>query len=343
MKHEQNSGPLFVVGIWRSGTSLLYALLNQNPQISLLYEGDLPLLRWLFRNGHAKSDWLERWDFWNGAPRRHKIDVKALPANVTDIRSATEAIYKKHAGLAIWGCKSPNYYDYLTALADEFPDARFIVIWRDLGDICRSILQAAKNSPWFHRPGMPLRAILGYRELKDQCEQLKIRGVPLYQLQYEDMVKDPATVMMGVCRFLGIAFDPRMASLEGADRSAIYAAEHHAGVRGAKIGATKQGDGLPPRLRRKVDRYVAMWRAEYGGNWPAVSAIQSQDPAQPSWLERATDRVRYELWRGFDQAVLYIYCSVPLRLLHAYRVLKRYNDGIKMRPVAKPVTHTGAD
>ena len=42
------SGPLFVIGMWRSGTSLLYSLLNQHPQIALLYEGDLPLLRPLF-------------------------------------------------------------------------------------------------------------------------------------------------------------------------------------------------------------------------------------------------------------------------------------------------------
>jgi Sulfotransferase family len=343
MKHQQNSGPLFVVGIWRSGTSLLYTLLNQNPQISLLYEGDLPLLRPLFRNGKAKSDWIERWDFWNGAPQRHNIDVTALPANVTDIRTATEAIYKKYAGLAIWGCKSPNYYDYLTTLADEFPNARFIVIWRDLRDIVRSILEAGKNSPWFRRPAMPLRAILGYRELKSQCEQLVARGIPLHQLQYEEMVEDPAKAMMGVSRFLGIAFDPRMASLEGADRSAIYAAEHHAGVRDTKIGARKKKEQMPARLRRKVERYVALWRSEYGGNWPAVPAMDGPNAAKPSWLERAVDRIGYGFWRGFDGAVLHIYCSVPLRLLRAYRVVKRYNDGVAVRPVQKPVTHAGAD
>jgi hypothetical protein len=33
------TGPLFVLGMWRSGTSLLYALLNQHPQIALMYEG----------------------------------------------------------------------------------------------------------------------------------------------------------------------------------------------------------------------------------------------------------------------------------------------------------------
>ena len=35
------NGPLFVVGMWRSGTSLFYALFNQHPQIGLMYESDM--------------------------------------------------------------------------------------------------------------------------------------------------------------------------------------------------------------------------------------------------------------------------------------------------------------
>ncbi|MCU1303513.1 MAG: Sulfotransferase family, partial [Candidatus Sulfotelmatobacter sp.] len=41
MTSEPSSGPIFVVGIWRSGTSLLYTLMNQHPQIALTYESDL--------------------------------------------------------------------------------------------------------------------------------------------------------------------------------------------------------------------------------------------------------------------------------------------------------------
>ena len=62
-------GPLFVIGIWRSGTSLLYALLNKHPQISLLYEGDLYCLRPLFWIPRAASSWLARWDLWKRGPQ----------------------------------------------------------------------------------------------------------------------------------------------------------------------------------------------------------------------------------------------------------------------------------
>jgi hypothetical protein len=325
--------------MWRSGTSLLYALLNQNPQIALLYEGDLPLLWPLFKNGKPKQDWLERWDFWNGAPRRHKIDINAIPANITDMQSATQAIYQKYAGLAIWGCKSPNYYDSMIELAEKFPQARFIIIWRDPRDIVRSIIRAGEKSSWFRKSGMPLRAILGCRELKKQCDTLLARGVPVHQIQYEEMVKDAGTAMMQVCKFLGIAFDSKMVSLGDADRSAIYSAEHHAMVKGAKIDPSRERkEVLPSRLQNKIERYIGFWHGEYGGNWPAVPAGDARNSPLASWPERGLDWLRYRTLRAFDQSVLYLYCRAPLGLLRKYRTVKRYHDGSVDRPVGKFAT-----
>ena len=34
------SGPLFIVASWRSGSSLLYALLNKHPQVALTFEAE---------------------------------------------------------------------------------------------------------------------------------------------------------------------------------------------------------------------------------------------------------------------------------------------------------------
>src|SRR5579863_4345776 len=80
-------GPLFVVGMFRSGTSLLYALLNQHPQIALMYEGDLPHLQSLFWIPRDTADWLERWEFWNMALTRHKIDTSNIPDGIRDLKA----------------------------------------------------------------------------------------------------------------------------------------------------------------------------------------------------------------------------------------------------------------
>src|ERR1700675_4733274 len=84
---QQADGPLFVVGMWRSGTSLLYALLNQHPQIALMYEGDLPLMWPLFLGGKAKSDWPERWEFWNSSVSRHQLQRGKIPSQLPGLRS----------------------------------------------------------------------------------------------------------------------------------------------------------------------------------------------------------------------------------------------------------------
>src|SRR5579872_6128351 len=146
MTNHRVPGPIFVVGIWRSGTSLLYTLLNQHPQIALTYESDLFLLRSLFRGGKSKADWLERWEFWNNAISRHSIDTTTLTAQFPNYPSAATEVWKRYAGDALYGDKSPNYFDSMQVLAKEFPNAHFIVIWRDLADTCRSIVRASKGS-----------------------------------------------------------------------------------------------------------------------------------------------------------------------------------------------------
>jgi len=321
---EMKAGPVFVVGMWRSGTSLLYALLNLHPQIALMYEGDLPMLPGLFKNGKPKEDWVERWEFWNGALSRHQVDMDSVPRNVANMREAMEAVHSKHAGLALWGCKSPSYYDSMVRLAKEFPGARFIVIYRDPNDIVRSVVRAGKKSRWFAKKGLPLRIILGYREMKRQAEELARMGAHLHELQYENLVRDPSKELMSICQFLGIAYDARMVSLEQADRSAIYNAEHHSGVKSRKIAAAgERKEVLSPAMLRKIGRYVNMWQAEYGRVWPEYPAPDRSHRDTPGLVERTIDRARYRMLRTYDDAIASFYCWAPLGMLKAYRRMRQ--------------------
>jgi hypothetical protein len=239
---KMSDGPLFVVGMWRSGTSLLYALLNQHPQIGLMYESDMLTLRPLFLLRRKSAWWLDKIDSWNGALTRHKIDPTAIDPNIIDLPTAFHAVAQQYAfkkSATIWGCKSPNYYDCMNQLADWFPSAKFIVIWRDPADVLRSVVHAAKKNAWFARPGMELRALLGYRRMKREADELERRGATVFQLQYKELIADPAATMRAVCNFIGITFDPRMASLDGADRSAVYDGDHHAMVKSSSIATNR--------------------------------------------------------------------------------------------------------
>jgi len=331
-----SAGPLFVVGMWRSGTSLLYALLNQHPEIGLMYESDMLTLSSLFWLPRKSAWWLNKVDSWNGALTRHQIDPAAIPENITDLPGAFRAVAQQYArkkGATVWGCKSPSYYDCMTDLAGWFPGAKFIVIWRDPADVCRSIIRAAEKSAWFARPGTDLRALLGYRRMKKEADELVRRGAAIHQLQYDDLVRDPAAALTAICEFAGVPFDPRMTSLEGADRSAVYSGEHHSMVKSSSIVAKRERpEVLSPELKGKVERYVVFWRKQSDGNWP-VKAEGSDGTNAASWVERTADRARHGLLRSFDGSVIFLYSLVPVSLWKKYRQVKsRYYQHVAPKP-----------
>jgi hypothetical protein len=337
---EQNSShhsaptspsPVFVVGMWRSGTSLLYALLNQHPQIGLMYESDFALLRPLFVLPRKSSSWIPKVDSWNGVLTRHKIDAAAIPENTVGLPNAFREVAQQYArkkDATIWGCKSPNYYDCMNQLADWFPDAKFVVIWRDPADVCRSIVRAAVKSPWFARPGMDIRALLGCRRMKQEADSLVQRGAAIHQLQYDDLVKQPVAALMSICDFIGIPYDPKMNTLEGADRSAIYNGDHHSMVKSSVIVANRERpEVLSPELKKKVERYVVFWRQQYDGKWPA-NAVVTPGTKPVSWFERTVDRVQHALLRGFDVTVPVLYSLIPVAIWQRYRRVKsKYQQG----------------
>jgi hypothetical protein len=304
---------------------LLYALLNKHPQIALMYEGDLPLLRPLFWFP-GKSRWVRRWEFWNQGLQRHGLDANQLTGDVSCLPTAAGTVYREYArkqGAVIGGDKSPNYFDSLSHLAEDFPEARFIVIWRDPVSVCRSVVRAAQSAhSWFDRWGMTLRVLLGTEALRTECDRLLRRGARVHELQYQNLVRNPAETLQDICRFLDIPFVPDMAALDGADRSAIYQGEHHALVKGERIVASvERTEVLPRDVKSKIRRYQALWR-ENREQWPQASVQPDGDAKKPSLAERTFDRVRYRCLRALDAAVILTYCFAPLWLLSRFRAFK---------------------
>ena len=317
------TGPVFVVGMWRSGTSLLYSLLNQHSEVALMYEGDLAVLEPYFWIRRKKKDWLAKWELWNKALSRHRIESQCIPGGKYDLRSAIETAYIEYArqkkGAITWGCKSPNYCNLLSRLARLFPHSRFIIIWRDLRGICRSVDQAAKTSSFFQRRGMMLRTILGYRRLKAECDRLIAHGANVHQLYFEDLVQSPDQTMMRICAFLRIPFEPRMTSLEEADRSAIEDFRHHALVKGRQIRTPSHNpDSLSVRLRARIEGYIALWREQSNNQWPRFPKTLNAMPKLPAW-ERILDRLLFLFLRAWDLAVLVSYSYAPLWIWSGYR------------------------
>jgi hypothetical protein len=325
MTTKPTPGPTFVIGIWRSGTSLLYTLLNQHSEIALMYEGDLILLRPLFSGKSSNRDWLKRWEFWNSALSRHQISADKISVDMPDLSTAAMAVWKEYAGNAVvYGEKSPDYFDSLQKVAQEFPGARFIIIWRDPAAICRSIIRARSSATFFAKPGIEHRAVIGTHKLKQECDALVRSRVPVHQIYYEEMVRDSTRVMTGICDFLGIPFDPKMASLEGSDRSAIYEGSHHEFVKAeAIVSPAERAEVLPPKLKRKIERYVGYWKKRYKGEWPRYPEMIKDEANHPSAVERFLDNALFRGLRILDGLTAFVYCHAPISWLNAYRNFKQ--------------------
>jgi hypothetical protein len=316
-------GPLFVLSVWRSGSSLLYTLLNQHSQIALLYEADLPRLHRFLSGGFQTGAWRERWEFWNQGPSRHGIAIESMPAVVPDAWKATRIVYQDFARrkqAIIWGEKTPHWFDCPMRMAGEFPDARFIFLWRDVNAILKSVAGAARTERFFQKAGFTQRVLVGNENLRRASEALKARGRPVHEINYEDLTSNPSESMRQICRFLDVPFEERMISIEGADRSAIATGLHHTMVRSDRIvGQRRPSEVLHPALRAKIGRYICRWKRRSNSSWPKYPLALPAGTRPPSFLEIWRDQIVYQAVVGRDRLVAVIYASVPIGLAHGLR------------------------
>jgi len=321
--------PIFVVGVWRSGTTLLYSLLNQHPDLRLFYESDLPVLWPTFRLPWSRKSWLEKWEYWNAGLSRHDLDPARLEGPVSSLAEAMERAGREYAGQKgkkLWGCKSPSYYDRLDFLAREFPDARFVVIWRDPEEICLSLIKARTTAIWFSRPGMLHKAVMASKKLKKQVDKLMSIGAFVHQTHYRDLVENTEVTMRGICEFLQLPYDPAVTILKKADRSAVFEGAHHKLAKGNEIVANKQTkESLEPELAQKIARYRSLWKAQSGGDWLLCERFPESDAPKPSLSERAKDQVLFMALRAWDIAPRILFSILPTSVWQTYRRLK-YKD-----------------
>ena len=322
----RSAGPLFVIGVWRSGTSLLYALLNQHSQIALMYEGDILRLQSLFVFGR-NPNWGAKWNFWNAAIERHGLQFDADMQDAGDCRAAFASTCQQYAskrGADLWGEKSPYYYDRLIKLHSMWPTARFVVIWRHPVNILRSLRNAERSSSWNVSSSAALLALVGMERLKNDCDRLRGRGVAVHEVRYEDLTANPEMCLRRVCEFLGVAYSPRMTSLADADRSAIFDGEHHGLVKGTSIvNSEREAAALPPALEVKAARYLRRWERIFGQEWLDGTTSSGSAAGEPRLAERLSDRLGYECLRAADACVRLAFGVVPLSLWKRYRMAKQ--------------------
>lgn len=220
------NGPLFIVGMPRSGTKLLRNLLNQHPRVCLL-EVETEFLPWLVHHVGEYGDLLDLQNF-----RRFHADIvrfpyfmyrsdegRVLEANTWhaacrrhDAGGVFEALVRSEVAAPsgssmIWGDKSPSYIDDIPLISSLYPQARFIHIIRDVRDYCLS-MRKAWGKDMFRAAQRWADGVAGAREDGTRV------GSAYLEVRYEDLLGDVEGTMRRVCEHLGIELDPSILELE---------------------------------------------------------------------------------------------------------------------------------
>jgi hypothetical protein len=259
--------------------------------------------------------WPRRLEFFNQTLTRHGLKEENFSASKPG-REGALALYRQYAlprGATIMGEKAPAYYARLPMLGKTFPEARFLIIWRDPAECCRSAARAGRNNRFFAQRGMMTRMLLGSETLAEGVEWLLREKRSVHEVVYNELVENPEGELRRACRFLAIPFVPEMLDLGTADLSSLPSGEHHAGVRAGGIRKSHESDdALPAAFLTKCRGYAKLWQKRFSQLGFARALVPEPESVEPTLAARLADRCACLLWRLVDWAKQFLFRNIPL-------------------------------
>ncbi len=273
--------PVFVVGVARSGTTLLSAMLSAHPRLDCGPESRF-YARYRHLDARARRRILDpqTWprpavDFIaslrnQGHPITELFGLTLpeigtylggrQPSTAAMLESLT-VLHAQRRGKARWVEKTPRHLLMTDTLREGWPDARIVRIVRDPRDVALSLA------------GMPFAkaSVVGNLvriDADDRASRERIEADPLAMtLRYEDLVTQPEPELRRVCDFIGEDYHPAMLDSRGG--AADVAAEHEwwkASVSGplntASVGRWRRE--MSADARRFAGLHLAAYLREHG-------------------------------------------------------------------------------
>ncbi len=266
----------FVVGVNRSGTTLLRLMLDAHPELAIPAETHfLPRLiaRWrrLEERGVPEPDRRgalvrlitrhPRWpDLELGAAELSEHLAALAPIGLADVARALYVVHARSRGKERWGDKTPAYLEHMGTIACTLEEARFVHLIRDGRDVAVSLAEVSWGTN---------DAAEAARTWAGQIRAGRLAAAQLdlgryMEVRYEELVGEPHRVLREIAELIELPWnDSMLRYYEGAyerlrplerdrrgrdGRLAVSAAARRA------QHATAAG---PPRLDR-----VGRWRTE---------------------------------------------------------------------------------
>jgi hypothetical protein len=311
-----SAAPVVILGVSRSGTTLLKAMLDAHSQLAIPSESYFIPQLW-DRHG-ARPDRtafvddlrrLERVESWGVDPDAVGLRLPVRPTFSEAVQTIF-TLYAEARGKPRFGDKTPLYMQHLDVVDRAFPTAQYVHIVRDGRDAALSLL-AMKRRPRFNltRPrGLGDFACAWRREVR--AAQRFGRVHPYLELRYEDLVAEPEARLRDVCAFLQLEYEPGMLEYHRREDPALYA-DH-------------------PRLAQAPVRDARSWRAEMNaedselfealaGDLLAELGYERAHPRPGRRARAAAERVAYSARLAAWRLALPLVRKSPLwRLRQAY-------------------------
>ena len=198
---------IFIVGVGRSGTSLLQSMLHSHPSIRFLPETQF-LRNYVLTKKKFKNTELLDSIKYDPKFNRYKLNKGKLKNTSNPLHLYKSIIdqYSDHS-ITYVGEKDPRMIDYLPRLKNYFPKAKVLHIIRDPRDVVLSRTKAewSKKWPFF------LHAYLYNAQLERGRNLGKICFAENYnEIYYEQLIDQPKETLIKICKFLDIPFNPEM-------------------------------------------------------------------------------------------------------------------------------------
>lgn len=245
---------VFIIGMPRSGSTLLERMLDAHPDVSGLDE-DSSIHRVLYGMHQLAADPATTGQYPAGMSRW-------TPAMVAEAREDALRTMRLRSGPGrIWVNKNLGNAQHIAAISLLFPEARFLLTRRNPADTCLSC--------WMEPLGLPgsgnawaadlVEAGWYHRRLDLSVErQREASDVRLMDVVYEDLVDDQEATIRKVLEFIGLEWNDSVLSFH----------------QSKKVVRTLSFDQVnKPVYRKSVDR-----AARYGERLDPLRAILAADP-----------------------------------------------------------------
>ena len=268
MSRRAGSAPApFIVGVGRSGTTLLRLMLDAHPELAIPPETHFVPELIEFAHAGARADQLvtrmiaaRTWsDFGLGEDElRTRVDALERP-DVAAVLRSFYGLYAERQGKQRWGDKTPIYVKRMRQIAGVLAEARFVHLIRDGRDVALSRRRRGMGAA---KPIADTAERWRRRIELARKQSRHLRGRYL-ELRYEDLVADPEPGLRSVCELCDLDFDP-----------ALLAHYERAGKRLGELGDLASEGARRPRsgaerlaahalaARPASGERVGVWRAE---------------------------------------------------------------------------------